>query len=368
MHRIREIIFLGDRDNRDPLCRFYFDTLASQLSLRGETYAWISPKSNLNAFLDLNEQYVINFFYKDLDAIDAIKRLNSQKISPICFCSDIEDYLDYQLAFEIAKAFVCPSLMHRKLLQYVYELPIYVLREAVDPILKQVVVKKFSDSSANLVWFGFSESYQRSMVNLEPVIIEALQMKWINSFTVISSQSIRESLPIEFNFIEYRVDEFEEQIQAFNYAIFSHAPLDLHLNTLIKSPNKAISAIVSGLIPICSDTPNYHLLMNELHLGSYLFQSPSDLKKIFQDLSLHTIQDSIDSKWRHANGIVQSQYSAESQYDEYCKILDKISTQGDELKNRSPEEVRLYVPLSTDIKLRFYLRQQIRKLKCKFGF
>ena len=66
MHQNREIIFLGERDNRDPLCRFYFDTLASQLSIRGEKFGWMSPKGDLNALLDLNKQYVVNFFIKIL--------------------------------------------------------------------------------------------------------------------------------------------------------------------------------------------------------------------------------------------------------------------------------------------------------------
>jgi len=363
-----EIIFLGERDHRDPLCRFYFDSLASQLSIRGKTFRWISPKEGLNALLDLSAQYVINFFYKDVDAIEAIKRLHSQKITSIGFCSDVESYADYQLAYEVVDAFVCPSLMHLNVLQYVYELPIYVLREAIDPILKQVSDRKFTAASTNVAWFGFSESYQRSMVNLEPVIIEALQRKWINSFTVISSQSIRGSLPAEFSFVEYGVEKFEDQIQAFDFAILSHAPLDLHLNTLMKSPNKAISAIVKGLIPICSDTPNYRLLMDEVQLGSYLFHSQGDLERILKDLSAHLTQEDIGSKWRHANEIVHSLYSAESQCDEYFRILDQIPAQMNELRTGCSPGVRLYNPPGAEIKLRFYLRQQLRKLKRKFGF
>jgi hypothetical protein len=361
-----EIIFLGERDHRDPLCRFYFDSLVSQLTSRGVTFRWISPKDDLNALLNLSTQYVINFFYKDIDAINAIMRLNKRQITSICFCSDVENYADYQHAYEVVDVFVCPTLMHQNILRYVYELPIYVLREAIDPILKQVSERKFTSASTNLVWFGFSESYQRSMVNLESVIIEALQKRWINSFTVISSQTIRTSLPPEFHFVEYGDEKFEEQIQLFDFAILSHGPLDLHLNTFIKSPNKAISAIVSGIIPICSDTPNYRWLMDELKLGSYIFHSPGDLLKILQDLPERVVQEDLSSTWHHANGVVRSLYSAESQCDEYFRVLDQISPQNDVIRERKSAGVRFYNPPNADIKFRFYLRQQLGKLRRAF--
>jgi hypothetical protein len=360
-----EIIFLSERDPRDPLCRFYFDVLATQLASRGAVVRLISPREDLTTLLDPSKQSVINFFYKDADAIAAIKQLKRKEITSICFCSDVEGYSNYQQAYEVAHAFVCPSPMHQQILQYVYTLPIYVLREAIDPILKNITTKKLSHQGINIVWFGFSESYQRSMVSLEPVIIDALQNNWINTFTIISSDSLRVSLPREFKFVEFEIEKFEEQIQSFEFTILSHAPLDLHLNTYIKSPNKACSAIVSGIIPICSDTPNYRLLMDELHLSSYIFNSSSALCKILKELSERTTQDDFDSKWRYANGLVHKMYSAESQCDEYLSILDGLAGQHKDGGLRN--SVRLSAPQNTEIKLRFYLRQQFGKLKRKFG-
>jgi hypothetical protein len=361
----REIIFLSERNPWDPLYRFYFDALATQLASRGEIVKSIAPSEDLTALLDPSKKSIINFFYKDTDSIDAIKRLNTKKISSICFCSDVEGYSNYQQAYEVAHAFVCPSPMHQQILQYVYTLPIYVLREAIDPILKNKTTKKLSHQGINIVWFGFSESYQRSMVSLEPVIIDALQNNWINTFTIISSDSLRIALPREFKFVEFEIEKFEEQIQLFEFTILSHAPLDLHLNTYIKSPNKACSAIVSGIIPICSDTPNYRLLMDELHLSSYIFNSSSALCKILKELSERTTQDDFDSKWRYANELVHEMYSAESQCDEYLSILDELAGQHKDGGLRN--SVRLSAPQNTEIKLRFYLRQQFGKLKRKFG-
>jgi hypothetical protein len=366
MYSDREIIFLGNRDHRDPLFRFYFDALAVQLAYRGVVVKSILPSEDLIALLDPNKKAVINFFYKDTDSITVIKQLNRKEITSVCFCSDIENYSNYQDAYEVADVFVCPSIMHQNILQYVYGLPIYVLREAIDPILQNIATKKLSHEVINVGWFGFSESYQRSMVSLEPVIIEALQNNWINSFTVISSDSIKELLPREFNFVEFEVDKFESQIQSFEFAILSHAPLDLHLNTLIKSPNKACSAIVSGIVPICSDTPSYRLLMDEVQLGSYVFNSPCALLKIFKELPGHIARGDLSSKWRHANELVHRMYSADSQCEEYLKILDQLSNQNKSVGIK--KSVKLYTPAVADIKLRFYFRQQIEKLKRKFGF
>jgi hypothetical protein len=360
-----EIIFLSERDPRDPLCRFYFDVLATQLATRGAVVRLISPREDLTTLLDPCKQSVINFFYKDTDSIAAIKRLKRKDITSICFCSDVEDYSEYQEAYEVSDTFVCPSPMHQQILQYVYTLPIYILREAIDPILQNIATRKLSHQGINIVWFGFSESYQRSMVSLEPVIIDALRNNWINTFTVISSDSIRGSLPKEFKFLEFEIEKFEEQIQSFEFTILSHIPLDLHLNTFIKSPNKACSAIVSGIIPICSDTPNYRLLMDKLQLSSYIFNSSSALLEILKELSERVTRDDFDSKWRYANDLVHEMYSAESQCDEYLSILDELARQHKDGGLRN--SVRLYTPQNTEIKLRFYLRQQFKKLKPKFG-
>ncbi len=70
----------------------------------------------------------------------------------------------------------------------------------------------------------------------------------------------------------------------FDYCILSHFSLDLALNSYIKSPNKLLTALMIGLIPIASNTPNYAAILREFGLGRFLFDSPSDLHRILRNL------------------------------------------------------------------------------------
>jgi hypothetical protein len=66
--------------------------------------------------------------------------------------------------------------------------------------------------------------------------------------------------------------------------ILSHLPLDLKVNSLIKSPNKAITSLFSGVIPLASRTPSYEALFTQLGLGHLLFSSPRELANMLSKL------------------------------------------------------------------------------------
>ena len=76
-------------------------------------------------------------------------------------------------------------------------------------------------------------------------------------------------------------------------------PLDLAINSWIKSSNKAISGLMAGLIPIASDTPNYRIEMEAAGLEHLLFDSPAQLDRILAGLD-----PTADSVLVAANGIV----------------------------------------------------------------
>lgn len=357
-----DIIFLGDQDREDPLCRIYFDTLSSDLILRGFAVHRISPREDLSKYMNECTQVIINFFYKDQDAISAIQSLASRNFSVICFCSDIDSYSNYRDAYEVADLFICPSKVHKQVLQYAFDLPIHHLREAIDPSLHQAQKLNLVSDGAKVVWFGFPESYYKSMVSLESVIIQALNEKLIESFSVVSAESLELELPHEFEFIKYEVDTFAAHLTRFNVAILSHIPMDLHVNTLIKSPNKACSAIVAGLIPICSDTPNYRDFLTEMNLQEYLFDSPKGLLGTLRVLSTRSIS-SLEDEWFGAFRSVCNKFSASNQCKDYLEIIDSCNSQVPGLRDKNKENIDFYSPPVEDIKLRFYIRQQLSKLK-----
>jgi hypothetical protein len=72
---------------------------------------------------------------------------------------------------------------------------------------------------------------------------------------------------------------------AFGYSLLSHFPYDLRLHSYIKSPNKLITSLVRGLVPISSNTPNYREFMSQYDLTRFMFSSGSDLVKIFNELA-----------------------------------------------------------------------------------
>lgn len=357
-----DIIFLGDHDHGDPLYRIYFDTLSSELIFRGFTVHKVSPKENLSNYLNGRAQVIINFFYKDRDSIRAIQLQTKQNLSVFCFCSDIDSYLDYRDAYEVADCLICPSEAHKQVLQYVYDLPIYYLKEAIDPTLTQVQHLNQASDGARVVWFGFPESYYKSMVGLESTIIQALGEKLIESFSVISAESLEAKLPREFNFIKYDVDNFAKHLSQFNVTILSHIPMDLRVNTLIKSPNKACSAIVSGLIPICSDTPNYRVFLAEIGLQDQLFDSPKALLNVLGRLAERSIT-SLENEWVGASGSIRDKFSAAKQCRDYLEIIDSCDAQISGLQGRNRGDINFYSPPVEDIKLRFYFRQQLKKVK-----
>lgn len=362
-----DIIFLGRRDHNDPLHRFYFDTLCAQLIHRGFSVKLVSPDEDLSAHIIKNKRTIINFFYKDKDAIQSIIKVEERNFISLSFCSDIDSYADYADAYQVADVFVCPSEMHLQALRCVFDLPNYCLREAVDPILEKFHMVNFNRERVDLVWFGFPESYQKSMVALETVIVGALRDQVINSFSVISGDSLEEQLPSEFTFIRYETNTFAEKLRSFTFAILSHIPLDLHLNTFIKSPNKACSSIMSGMIPICSNTPNYHALLKKLGLEDYLFDSPESLLNVLRKLRDLSASADLQLKWGYASQYVSSYFSPQAQCDEYLEIIDSFGGSNITFGCVQKPTLKLYRPPVESIKLRFYWRQQAAKIRQFFG-
>jgi len=365
MSKQAKIIFLGKRHWDDPLFRMYFETLAGALKKKNYPISFAGTAAELTELLDSENTdgyFVINFFYKDQDAIDAIERLTSPAVRTICFTSDIESYDAYRRAYSVSDVFVCPSAMHKQILSYVFDLPVYSLVEAVDPILNDTKINQPLFKGAKLVWFGFPESYLRSMPSLETIISEALSSGHIDSFTVISLETLKKQLPHNFLFLPYATEKLLDQLMQHDYSILSHIPLDLHLNTLTKSANKALSSIAAGLIPICSNTTNYTSMLSAVRLEDYLFNGPQELMEILRALKNRDASE-LQVRWHEASEIASSLFSADRQSSEYIEIMSKLDQKNNPNIKTKKQEIKLFIAGKEDIKFRFYWRQQMRKLK-----
>ncbi len=359
---MNKFIFLSQKEWDDPLFRFYFDTLARELGNQNYLVEFVNPCDTLEKLVEPNHHLIINFFYKDTDAIRAITKLEGGSFKTVCFASDVENYEVYEDAYRVADAFICPSEMHKRVLGYAFDLPIYQLIEAIDPLISASESKVPAPiEGRRLVWFGYPESYRRSMPIFENTIQKALELGYIDSFSVISLESLKNELPSAFRFLSFTTSQLTIELKEHDLALLNHVPLDLSINSFIKSANKAVSSIASGLIPICSDTPNYRELMNSLGLQRYLFESPKTLEEILKILA-QTENTQLNSYLNVAYRYIEEHYRATNQTHLYLKIVA-------DLKMQNPRHLIENVPLKffkspdSEIKLRFYVRQQWAKLK-----
>jgi hypothetical protein len=121
------------------------------------------------------------------------------------------------------------------------------------------------------------------MVSLLPILQGNLSKGTVTSVSLITGNELC-SYNIGIPIIPYSNSTFRFAATGFDYCILSHFPLDLSLNSYIKSPNKLVTALMAGLIPIASDTPNYRVLLEEFGLNRFLFDSPAALNQIFDNL------------------------------------------------------------------------------------
>jgi hypothetical protein len=124
---------------------------------------------------------------------------------------------------------------------------------------------------------------------------------------------------------------------------------------------------MSGMIPICSKTPNYLSLLKKAGLENYLFDSPESLLNILRKIRGLSASVDLQSQWNHASQYVSSHFSAHAQCHEYLQIIDSFSGSNLTLGRAPRRALKFYNPLVAPIKLRFYWRQQFAKLRQIFG-
>ncbi len=233
------------------------------------------------------------FHYDDEPAIQTIRAFLRQATPRptriICLGSDIYAFADYTRLHDFVDLFMVPTELHRQLLQSQVSKPVYVLPEGVDPITisPDLTEAKAGKTGRHVVWFGYPDSFYKSMACLLPTINQAAANRLIDQFAlIVDKQQFNQKYPNHFGFplIPYANATFWQETQAFDYAILSHFSLDLAMNTYVKSPNKLVTALACGLIPIVSDTPNYRNLLEDHGLERFLFASPKQLQQILQNL------------------------------------------------------------------------------------
>jgi hypothetical protein len=124
---------------------------------------------------------------------------------------------------------------------------------------------------------------------------------------------------------------------------------------------------MSGMIPICSNTPNYCALLKKLGLENYLFDSPEGLLSVLRQLRDLSASADLQAQWNYASQYVSNHFSVQAQCDEYLEIIGSLGGSNLMPGHAQKPSLKLYSTTVAPIKLRFYLRQQITKVRQIFG-
>jgi hypothetical protein len=97
-------------------------------------------------------------------------------------------------------------------------------------------------------------------------------------------------------------------------------------------------------------------------LDDFLFHTPRELLDILRGLKGRPA-NVLQGRWQEANEITSSLYSVDRQSSEYIEIITKLDVKINPNNKTKKQEIKLFTAGKEDIKLRFYWRQQIKKLK-----
>lgn len=302
----QRIVMVCAYDESDACVRLQSGAVARGLSSRADVECRIHKPGAPGFALQTID--CIGFHYNDIEAVAFLRahRHLAPQAVVACFGADIYSYRRYTELSDIADFFVMPTDMHRRVLAAQFEAPVFALAEPVDPVaLDPAGTGDFPDKHAKHIgWFGYPESFYKGMLSLIPVLSRRLETGHLDSFKLLTDPR-RFANDWNLKLRPYDNTSFRSDLRQFDYVVLSHLPLDLHINSLVKSPNKAITALMAGTIPIVTATPAYAGLLSQLGLQRFLFDSPRQLDAFLGRLDpaadSRAIRDSGALEWLRAH-------------------------------------------------------------------
>ena len=266
----------------------------------------------------------ILFHYNDTKAIATVRDIakKSKRSVIVCLGSDIYNFDEYLQLHDIVDMYIMPTEIHRSILSSQVYRPVYVLQEAIDSIAidPNMATSSFpKKSSKKAFWFGYPESFYKGMASILPIIAKNLKSRRLSSFEIVTNERLFDN---KHKILTHNFDAatFIDITKNYDYCILSHFASDLSLNSFIKSPNKLVTALMVGTIPIASNTPNYQAVLGEFGLQRFLFSSPFDLNRIFRNLDPAADLDAI-----RKSGIIEAlteRLARGNLASEFLRILD----------------------------------------------
>lgn len=231
---------------------------------------------------------LINGLYTNLKQRPAIiSQLNKHKQNSVImlFIADFNADLVAPLKewSQFVDVFLVPTPETRNLVQAFTYRSVEVLFDPIDFGFNDSFSKPMdSNSPIKIVWFGYPESYTKSMTEYENILIDLHRKKEIEYHLITRNNSYGDAQKCIIH--QYIQESFPALLQTFDVCVLSHSPFDFHINTYSKSENKAVLAINRGLPVIASRTPAYERLLKMCGLDEYLFSSSAELLTLVRKL------------------------------------------------------------------------------------
>lgn len=288
---IDRFVFLRSLGESDGSVRIHM--MAVERALRASPGLKTEVVTPETSSVEIREDDCLVLYYNDLWATQMLMSMGvSEKCAlAMCFGSDIRSFAQYRRLSKAVDCFLMPSALHREILALGVDDAVEVVREGIDPAggggsfrVNQLV--SGNEGPPSLVWFGYGEGFLPGMWPYLEVLKRCKVEGKISRFaSILNRRGLDPRVDRDIEVVEYSQHSIGAQLASFDYVILSHFPGDLSINAYIKSPNKLVTALNLGVLPIATDTPNYRSLMTEFGLDDFLFTSPGHLSSIISRLN-----------------------------------------------------------------------------------
>jgi hypothetical protein len=231
------------------------------------------------------------FHANDIHAARVAQFLKAtSNIRTICLASDVYSAQAYLELDATTDVFVAPSTMHLNGLRSFLSTPVVLIPEGIDPIAlpppgsSQLTPNR----NARILWFGYPESFAKS---LGLVLPQAMARSGLPTEALTLITDGGEGLLPGAAVQRFDIDHFYSDSSVARHALLSHFSFDMHMNSHIKTENKLITALVRGLIPVFSATPNYLECARRYELEHLTFTGLDSLTDLLKAVAQESLPD-----------------------------------------------------------------------------
>ena len=177
---------------------------------------------------------------------------------------------------EFVDIFLVPTPEMRDFIQIFTFRKVEVLIDPIDfGLIESEKVRSQRSDRIKVVWFGYPESYTKSMGLFEGTLAEMHQSGEIEFHLISKNDKYGEGRSGFMH--EYNPETFLGLLSNFDVCVLSHLPFDFSISTQWKSENKAVLAINRGLPVIASKTPSYSRLLSCCVVEKFGFTTAGEL-------------------------------------------------------------------------------------------